>query len=42
MRYVVLVAFPWPPDTLEVGDYLTTTPEAAAPFVAKGWLAEAP
>ena len=42
MRYRVLIAFSWPPDSLKVGDYLTTTPEAAAPFVAKGWLTPAP
>ena len=42
MRYLVLVAFPRPPAFLEAGDYLTTTPEHAAPFLAKGWLVAAP
>lgn len=39
MRYLVLVAFDWLPAHHHVGDFITTTPEAAAPLVAKGWLA---
>ena len=41
MRYLVLIAFSWPPDDLEAGSYLITTPEAAAPFLAAGWLTPA-
>lgn len=41
MEYIVLVAFSWPPDTLSVGELVTTTPEAAAPFLALGWLTPA-
>lgn len=41
MRYLVLIAFSWPPSEFKVGDYLTTTPEAAAPFLAAGWLTPA-
>lgn len=42
MRYLVLVAFSWPPATLTVGQFITTTPEQAAPFLAKGWLVADP
>ena len=41
MRYLVLIAFACGPSWLEAGRYLTTTPEAAAPFLANGWLTPA-